>query len=79
MNKAKLRIDKFDNSDERIEAEANYFALALLMPERQFVHWYQVIKNLQYSIYSTEPIGALATIFGVGRVHVELRLKSLEL
>lgn len=51
------------------EQEANWFAAALLIPEKQLRHYYSLTKDL----------GDLAIVFGVSSTAVYFRLKNLEM
>jgi Zn-dependent peptidase ImmA (M78 family) len=61
-------INLTDENGEQ-EQEANWFAAALLMPEKQLRHFYSLTKELS----------ELAVIFGVSSTAVYYRLKNLAL
>jgi Zn-dependent peptidase ImmA (M78 family) len=63
------QILKLTDENKKEEQEANWFASALLMPEKQVKHFYSLTKNM----------GELAVIFGVSSTAVYFRLKNLGL
>lgn len=71
MNK-KIRVCPCTNKQE---AEANYFALSLLMPKDLFKAVWGLFAGELESVLLADQ--ATARYFGVGRVHVQIRRKYL--
>lgn len=65
----KLVLDTENKEEDILDAEANYFAILLLMPERHVRKWWRY----------THDIDDLAKIFGVPTDIIFIRLKDLRL
>lgn len=63
----RAQIINIPDEGKKEEQEANWFAAALLMPEGQLEHYYNLTKD----------IGELAVVFGVSSTAVYFRLKNL--
>lgn len=65
----RTQILNLTDETKKEEQEANWFAAALLIPERELRHYYGITKDL----------GELATVFGVSSTAVYYRLRNLGL
>jgi len=63
-------------NDKNLEAEANYFAMCLLMPEHLVK---QEVEKIKLDLTSDEALKKLAKIFDVSQTAMALRLAQLKL